>query len=105
LMVNGWWLNFKLCDCLCSIPALNTHSSSLNEEPAYPHKYCTHDLDAVCLQGIAVNEIAVAPTNLTATFFSDRIEEIDNVTSSAMYTALLSEGCLNSTGYLVENPR
>jgi hypothetical protein len=52
-----------------------------------------------------VNEIAVAPTNLSATFFSDRIDEIDNVTSSALYTALRSEGCLNSTGYLVDNPR
>ena len=57
------------------------------------------------LQGIAVNEIAVPPRNLSATFFSDRIEDVDNVTSAAMYAALLSEGCLNSTGYLVENPR
>ena len=57
------------------------------------------------LQGIVVNEIVVPPTNLSATFFSDRVEQIDNTTSAALYAALLSEGCLNSTGYLVDNPR
>ena len=57
------------------------------------------------LQGTQVNEIVVKPRPLSPVFFSDRIEGVDNATSAAMYNALLTEGCINSTGYLVENPR
>ena len=56
-------------------------------------------------QGTQVNEIVVKPRPLNPAFFSDRIEGVDNATSAAMYNALLTEGCINSTGYLVENPR
>lgn len=57
------------------------------------------------VQGVPVNEVVVKPRPLTPSFFSDRIESVSNDTSAAMYGALLAEGCINSTGYLVDNPR
>lgn len=57
------------------------------------------------MQGALVNDIAVRPKPLHVSFFSERIPAISNETSSLMYAALLAEGCLNATGYLVDNPR
>lgn len=57
------------------------------------------------MQGIPVKSIEVGPKALSPTFFAERIESIDNATSSAMFAALTVEGCFNSTGFLVENPR
>lgn len=52
-----------------------------------------------------MNQIAVGPRSINSTYFSDRIAGLDNETSSEMYRALVNEGCLNSTGYLNDNPR
>ena len=57
------------------------------------------------VQGVRVNQIMVGPQNISATFFSDRIETISQATSAEMQQALMAEGCLNSTGYLIDNPR
>ena len=57
------------------------------------------------LQGVHVNQIIVGPRNISSTFFSDRIEDINPATSAEMQQALMAEGCLNSTGYLIDNPR
>ena len=57
------------------------------------------------VQGVLVQEIGVGERSINSTFFADRIEGIDNSTSTDMYQALMSEGCLNATGYLVDSPR
>ena len=61
--------------------------------------------DQSSLQGVRVNQITVGPQNISATFFSDRIEDISPATSAEMHQALTAEGCLNSTGFLIDNPR
>ena len=57
------------------------------------------------LQGVRTNEVIVDPKNLSASFFSDRIADISADLSAEMYQSLAAEGCLNATGFLIDNPR
>ncbi len=52
-----------------------------------------------------VAEEVIAPRPLTPTFFSDRIEEVDKVSSLVMFNALRAAEIINGTGYLMDNPR
>ena len=61
--------------------------------------------DLRLLQGVFVRQKKVMPRALTPEFFSDRIANIDNATSTAMYHALQGANLLDLHDKLLADPR
>ena len=61
--------------------------------------------DVPLLQGVFVRQKKVMPRALTPRFFSDRIANIDNATSAAMYHALQGANLLDLHDKLLADPR
>ena len=56
-------------------------------------------------QGAWVTEKLLRPRPVTADLFAERIEGVDAAMGAAIVRALASEGMLNATGFLLEDPR
>ena len=56
-------------------------------------------------QGAWVTEKLLRPRPVTAELLAERIEGVDAAMGAAIVRALSSEGLLNATGFLVEDPR
>ena len=66
---------------------------------------CWLTADLLLLQGVFVRQKKVMPRPLTPGFFSDRIANIDNATSAAMYHALQGANLLDLHDKLLADPR
>jgi len=88
-------------------------SANMNNIPLLPSQNCsncdvaaTADRRCVCwLQGVDMMNMEVQPQPLTPSFFFNRTKDISPSVSAAIYSTFEKSGLLDSSGFLLEDPR
>lgn len=82
-------------------PTLFVHMPRDRRTASLVHK-CVHHLKQ---QGVAADQLEIAPQRPTADFFLQRIVRIDASTARSLHGALQKGGLLDDQGYLSDDPR
>lgn len=95
----AWWASYDTWHsnvCICVADACMMH--------VYAHILVVATA-AYFVQKVTAEEVVVEPRPITPTFMSDRIEQVDESTSKAIFDALTEAQLLDSQGLLKHEPR